>query len=268
MAGYCQPFFTSLRFRTSPLRAVFVACGLTLGWVAADVVYGVLVEASRLRLLTTHLLPLFAAAVLFCLWRLGREGQACARRVPLIAGASFLAAAAVTDLYITARADPYLTLEGNPYIRALIDLSERPYWFIYGLVVLTQSLFVGAFVMAWWAFLRHRDSIADSVRAARPRSWPGFLKAATGGARLTYRQWLFPIRPGEIPNPYFSVWPAALAVSFGISLFRLWAAAEWLGLVPTHPAIRGAVLVAGVAGTMFAYFAWLARAWRRGVPPA
>jgi len=264
MAASCDPFVTPVGLRASPLRTVFAACGLVLGWVTADVTYGLLVEVSRLRLLTTYLLPAFAGAVLVCLWRLGREGRGRANLSPLAAGTTFLISAAGIDLYVTVRADPYLTLEGNPYIRALLDLSGHSYWFIYGLVGLTQALFVGAFVTAWWAFLRHRESIAESVRAAGPRNRAEFLKAATGGGGLTYRQWLCPIRPSEIPDPYFSVWPAALSISFGISLFRLWVAGEWLSLVPASPPLRGAVLFTGVGGTTLAYFAWLARAWRRG----
>jgi hypothetical protein len=252
-----------VRSRWSPLRAVFAACGLTLGWVTTDVVYSLLVDQSRLRLLTTYLLPVFAAAVLFALWRLGLEGTSRARPAALLAGGSFLVAAACCDLFVTIRSDPFLNLEGNPYIRALLDTSSHPYWLVYALVVLTQALFVSTFVAAWWAFLRHQGVIAESVRAAAPRSWPQFLKAATGGGGLTYRQWLFPLRPREIPNPYHSVWPAALAVSFGVSLLRFWLAGEWLHLVPARAWLRGAVLMVGVGGTMVAYFAWLAWAWRR-----
>lgn len=263
MAGVWEVAVRPVRLRWSPLRAVFAACGLTLGWVTTDVVYGLLVDQTRLRLLTTYLLPAFAAAVLFALWRFGLQGTGRAHPAAFAAGGSFLIAAAGCDLFVTFRSDPYLNLEGNPYIRSLLDTTRHPYWLVYALVVATQGLFVGAFVTAWWAFLRHRDAIAGSVRAAAPRSCPEFLKAATGGGGLTYRQWLFPLRPAEIPDPYHSVWPAALAVSFGTSLLRFWLAGEWLDVVPAGASLRGAVLGIGVCGTMFAYFAWLARAWHR-----
>ncbi|MDQ3331506.1 MAG: hypothetical protein M3552_12770, partial [Planctomycetota bacterium] len=93
-------------------------------------------------------------------------------------------------------------------------------------------------------------------------SWMGFLKAATGGGHLTYRQWLVPLRTNEIPDPYLSVWPAALAACFGTSLFRYWAAAEWLQIVPAETTFRFAVLFVGVCGTLFAYYGWLAWHWR------
>jgi hypothetical protein len=256
-----------LRRRTS-LRAVFAVCGLTLGWVAADVVYGTLVEGSRLRVLTAYLLPAFAGAVLLSVWRFGRQGPGPVSRTAFATGGLFLCLAAGIDLCVTLRSDPNLTLEANPYIRALLDGTTLAPPAVLALVILTQSLFVATFVTAWWAFLRHRPTILASIRSAAPQTWPAFFKAATGGACLTYRAWLLPLRPGEIPDPYHSVWPAALAVCFGTSLFRLWAAGEWLDLVPAEPVLRAVVLLLGVGGTLLAYFAWLAASWRRGSPAA
>lgn len=263
MSSVLQAALPLRRPRLTPLRAVFGVCGLTLGWVAADVVYGALVEGSRLRVLTAYLLPAFAGAVLLSVWRFGRQGSGPVSRTAFAAGGTFLCLAAGLDLFVTLKSDPYLTLEANPYIRALLDGTTLPPIVILAVVILTQALFVASFVTAWWAFLRHRPTILASIRSAAPQTWPAFFKAATGGARLTYRQWLFPFRPGEIPDPYHSVWPAALAVCFGTSLFRLWAASEWLELAPADPVLRAVVLLLGVGGTLFAYFAWLAKTWRR-----
>lgn len=244
------------------LRLLFIACGLTLGWMCADLVYGLLFETHRLRLLTTYLMPLFAAGVLAALWRFGRLGQSRIGKPALIAGSLFLAAAAGLDLLVTVRSDPYLTLEANPYIRVILDETEHTYGFVYAHVATTQLMFVAIFVTCWWAFLRHRGLILENVLRASPRSWPEFLKAATGGDRLTYRQWLLPLHPREIPNPYHSVWPAALAASFGTSLFRYWAAAEWLLLVPAETTLRIVVLAIGVGCSVVAYYGWLAWRWR------
>jgi len=251
------------RMPLSPLRAVFAACGVTLGWLAADLAYGFLVDPHRLRLLTTYLLPFFAALVLMSVWRLGRDVAGAASPLELFLGGLFVVGAASLDLVVTVRSDPFLSLEGNPYIRVLLDVTEHSYRFVYALVALTQALFVTAFVAAWWAFLRHRHTITSKVQAANAKGWLAFVKAATGGGNLTYRQWLLPFRPEEIPDPYMSVWPAALAACFGTSLFRYWAAAEWMRLVPTETWLRYAVLTVGVGGTLAAYYGWLAWRWRR-----
>lgn len=247
----------------SPLRAVYAACGVMLGWLVADLAYGFLVDPHRLRLLTTYLLPFFAALMLVSVWRLGRAVAGTVRPLELVAGGMFVVAAALIDLTVTVRSDPFLSLEGNPYIRVLLDVTEHSYGFVYALVALTQALFVATFVAVWWAFLRHRRTITSRVTAAKSRSWPAFVKAATGGGHLSYRQWLVPLRPEEIPDPYMSVWPAALAACFGTSVLRYWAAAEWLRFVPAEPWMRYAVLTIGVGGTLAAYYGWLAWKWRR-----
>jgi hypothetical protein len=251
------------RMPLSPLQAVFTACGVTLGWLVADLAYGFLVDPHRLRLLTTYLLPFFAVLVLVSVWRLGLTVVGTARPLELIAGVTFLVGAALIDLTVTVRSDPFLSLEGNPYIRVLLDVTEHSYGFVYALVALTQALFVSTFVAVWWSFLRHRRNITAKVNVANAESWPSFVKAATGGGHLSYRQWLFPFKPHEIPDPYMSVWPAALAACFGTSLFRYWAAAEWMRLVPTESWMRYAVLTVGVVGTLVVYYGWLAWKWSR-----
>jgi hypothetical protein len=248
--------------RLTPLRAVFAACGVTLGWLATDLAYGILVDPHRLRLLTTYVLPVFATVVLWSVWRLARSANGSVRLVEFFAGSVFLIGAAAIDLIVTVKSDPFLSLEGNPYIRVLLDRTEHSYSFVYALVAITQVLFVAIFVTAWWAFLRHRSTIAGSLINSDATSWLGFAKAATGGGCLTYRQWLLPFRPEEIPDPYMSVWPAALAACFGTSLFRYWAAAEWLDFVPAETMLRFAALAVGVGGTLVAYYGWLALRWR------
>lgn len=255
------------QFPFSPLRAVFAACGVTLGWLAADLAYGFLVDPHRLRLLTTYLLPVFAVLVLVSVWRLGRSAAGTVRAFEFLAGGVFLVGAASFDLIVTVRSDPFLALEGNPYIRVLLDVTDHSYGFVYALVALTQALFVTTFVVAWWAFLRHRRTIIATVNEAEAENWLEFVKAATGGGRLSYRQWLFPLKPDEIPNPYMSVWPAALAACFGTSLFRYWAAAEWMRFVPAEPWLRYAVLACSVGGALVAYYGWLAWKWRGGSVP-
>jgi hypothetical protein len=254
--------------RLSPLRAVFAACGLMLGWLVADLAYGFLVDPHRLRLLTTYLLPFFGALLLVSVWRLGRAAVGAVKPFGFIVGGLFIVGAASIDLTVTVRRDPFLSLEGNPYIRVLLDVTHHSYGFVYALVAMTQALFVATFVAAWWAFLRHRRTITSQVTDAQAKTWPAFVKAATGGGHLSYRQWLFPLRPEEIPDPYMSVWPAALAACFGTSVLRYWAAAEWMRFVPTEPWMRYAVLTIGVGGTLVAYYGWLAWTWRRSITPS
>lgn len=251
--------------RQMRLRLLFIVCGLTLGWMSADVVYGFFSSSLRLRLLTTYVMPLFAGVILICLCRFGGLGKSAVAWWQMAVGLVFLATAAVLDLVVTVRSDPYLTLEANPYIRVLLDETTHSYAFVFAHVAITQILFVAIFGACWWAFLRHRELILEGVIDPAPTSWLEFLKAATGGKRLTYRQWLLPLRPQEIPDPYYSVWPVALAASFGTSLFRYWAASEWLLLVPAGTTLRIAVLATGVGGVVFTYYAWLGWKWRKSV---
>ena len=250
------------------LRQFLVGCLLVLGWVAVDVsVWFATYEnwlpmdrqmAHRLRLGTAYLLPLFAALTIWLLEKLSRQGVAIQCRIASVSGVLFILGGACFDLAVTVTHSPDLSLEGNPYIRALLD-SQHTLHFVYTYSLLTQIWFVGLFCGIWLGFLRHARYLAESIQAAHPRNWIEFLKAATGGAHLTHRQWLVPYKASEVPLLYHSMWATAVAVVFGITLFRWYVGLEWLGVVEPTLTLRISIIMTGVLGALMLYFLGL---WR------
>lgn len=264
-----EPLETVIHWQQNrALRRFLIGAVLVLSWVAVDVgIWFATYEnwlpverqtANRLRLGTAYLLPLFAAATVWLLDQVSRQGVAFQSRIAATSGVLFILCGAGFDLCVTLFHSPDLAMEGNPYIRALLD-SRHSLGFVYLYGSLTQIWFIGLFCAVWLGFLRHARILADSIRAARPRTWLEFLKAATGGGHLTHRQWLLPITPQEVPLLYHSMWATAIAVVFGITLFRWYAGLEWLGVVEPTITLRIGIILTGVMGSLALYFLGL---WR------
>ncbi len=218
----------------------------------------------RLHLYTAYSLPAIGLIALILLDRLINQGKT---RLPwgiTACGGLFIVGGAILDMAVTVAHSPNLELEGNPYIRILLD-SQHSLPFVYSHALLTQSLYITLFCGIWIGFLRHRRIIVDTISAASPTSSLEFLKAATGGSHLTMRQWLFPIRFSEAPLLYHYVWLIAIPVVFGISLFRWYAAMEWIGLVEPTDSTRICVVLHGVFSTLILYLLALWRLYRQSV---
>lgn len=212
----------------------------------------------RLHLYTSYLLPVIAMVCIVMFGRLANQGQS---RLPVgsfVLGLVFIIGGAVCDITVTISCNPTLEAEGNPFVRVLLD-SHHSLSFVYVHSLITQSLYVTMFCCMWAGFLKHRHTIGATITEASPESLVGFLKAATGGSHLTTRQWLFPVRMSEAPCPYHYVWLIAVSVVFGISLFRWYAALEWLGIVEPSFVSRTLVVLHGVLGAMVIYFGTM---WR------
>ncbi len=172
-----------------------------------------------------------------------------------------IAGAAVLDLSVTFYFSPNLRNEGNPVVRALLDSGHSLHW-VTAHMLLTTLMVVGTFCAFWRAFLAHQMYLLETIREANPANWVSFLKASTGGAHLTTRQWIFPCRVSELPRLYHGIWLVGIAIVFGITLFRYYVSLEWLGVF--EPALwpRCIALFAGVTGTIILYFACLFRDYR------
>ena len=218
--------------------------------------------AWRLHLYTAYSLPALGLLALVLLDRLVNQGKT---RLPwgiTVCGGLFIVGGALIDMAVTVAHSPNLEMEGNPYIRILLD-SQHSLPFVYAHALFTQSLYITLFCGIWIGFLRHRQIIVQTIAAGSPGSWIDFLKAATGGSHLTIRQWLFPIHMSEIPRLYHYVWVIAIPVVFGISLFRWYAAMEWLGLVEPDVLTRLGVVLHGVFSTLILYFLVLWRLYQQ-----
>ena len=219
-------------------------------------------DSWRLHIYTAYSLPALGLIALVLLDRLVNQGQT---RLPwgiAFCGGVFIVGGAILDMAVTVAHSPDLELEGNPYVRILLD-SQHPLPFVYMHALFTQSLYITLFCGIWIGFLRHREIIVETIASASPNSWMEFLKAATGGSHLSFRQWLFPIRPSEGPLLYHYVWLIAIPIVFGISLFRWYAAMEWMGLVEPENFTRFLIILHGVFSTLVLYLLALWRLYRQ-----
>ena len=225
-------------------------------WLPAD--------SWRLHLYTAYSLPGLGLISLILLDRLVNQGKT---RLPwgiTACGGLFIVGGAVLDMAVTVAHSPNLEMEGNPYVRILLD-SQHSLGFVYAHALFTQSLYITLFCGIWIGFLRHRQIIVDTISSSSPTSWVDFLRAATGGAHLTTRQWLFPIRMSEAPLMYHYIWLIAIPVVFGISLFRWYAAMEWIGLVEPTDSTRILVVLHGVFSTLVLYILSLWRLYQQSI---
>jgi hypothetical protein len=95
------------------------------------------------------------------------------------------------------------------------------------------------------------------------------LKAATGGAKLTWRQWLLPLTYDELHDAYHLFW-AMVAVAVAASAYRWYIGLAWFGLVPPArvfvPVVACIACLAGLA--TYVLWLWSAARQHRGSGPA
>ena len=229
---------------------------LLLPWVPTD--------SWRLHLYTAYSLPAIGFIILILLDRLANQGKTQLPWLMTVCGGLFIVGGAILDMAVTVAHSPNLELEGNPYVRILLD-SQHSLTFVYIHALFTQSLYITLFCGVWIGFLRHRQILVDTIASASPGSWWEFLKAATGGAHLSTRQWLFPIRPSEGPLLYHYLWLIAVPIVFGIRQLRSYAAMEWLGVVEPTSCTRLLVVLHGVFSALVLYLMFLWRMYRQSV---
>jgi hypothetical protein len=240
------------------------AWAFLLLFLASAIALGVVFGLKRFPYLTLplcHTLPaiLMLSAVLSAALAWSGEGDAPLAAVMPVA--AFIIGGALFDIWATLVHSPDLKLEENPIARALLD-SNHTLEFVYGYAALCQTLWLLTLCFLWVAFLRHRAGLIESVRGQR--TVLSFLKAAHGGAALTYRQWLFPLTLEELPDPRPLVWIVAVAF-LGLAVDRWWFGLEWYGLAP-H-ALRYWAIGAGFVAALLVYFVWLWHASAVEPPP-
>jgi len=268
-----QAAVTSLR-TNAPLRNLAVLGALLLLWTT--LVFGWSLWAAydgdwtretaavptRLQILSAYFAPLAGGlfiGYLICIMRQG-TGWDCPGQ--FWGGCLFIAGAAVLDVSVTFYFSPDLVDEGNPVVRTLLDSGHELPW-VMAYMLLTTLAVIGTFCTFWGAFLAHRPFLLRTIHEARPPHWIDFLKAATGGARLSLRQWLFPCRWSELPRLYHGIWMVGIAIVFGITLFRYYVSLEWLGLFEPVLHFRLIALASSVTVSLAFYFVLLARDYQK-----
>ncbi len=227
------------------------SCILLVG-LAADILCQYLGWMPEHAVLTACVFPVMTVPVIMRVFRLGLMGSQTIPIKPAMWGAAFIVMAAVMDLTCTVMINPNLEQEGNIYLRRLLDAGCSVNS-VYTYMMITQLLFVTMFVVVWWSFLHHYPLLVKSIVVSDPQSLIEFLKSATGGAHLTWRQWIIPLKPSEVPLLYHCFWFASVGVVFGISVFRYYAALEWLDVVPVSMEGRIMTATSGILMSLLAY---------------
>lgn len=98
-----------------------------------------------------------------------------------------------------------------------------------------------------------------------PAALARFVKAATGGGSLSWRQWIVPLRFSELPSWSHVVW-VLVPVVLGGAAYRWYLALQWYGLVPASPDDVVGLLLILLA--CVGYPVWLYREYVRGTAQA
>jgi hypothetical protein len=204
-------------------------------------------------------LGLFAASA----FRLMIAGKAPIPGNTFAAGAAFIVGGAGFDIFATLLHSPDLRDETNPYARFLLASGHSVrFVLVYG--ALCQSLLAIGSILLWRGLLAHRATIIDSIRDSS-RSFPGFMKAILGGAKVTWKQWIIPwLRGrGDRSERYFYYPWLIAAMLVGSAAHRWYLGLEWFGFAPGQ---RIVVAISSVVLGLAVYFGWAWHAVRR--PPA
>jgi hypothetical protein len=203
-----------------------------------------------------YLLPVPALGVVVCLLRVLRHGPGKLPWLPFLIGSAYMLGGMAFDVLATVVHSPDLSDEGNPIARTLLDSGQGlTVVYLYGAGMQTLDA-VGACVL-WAAFLRHRHTWLRTTWDSGPQSLPQFLKAATGGARLSWREYFLPLRLSELKriSVYHLFWvlPPAL---LGACVERWYLGFAWYRILPAGH--HYAVLVGGALLGVVAVLVWLA----------
>jgi hypothetical protein len=197
--------------------------------------------------------------VLSCLWFLW-TGPHGVRRGPCYAGCLFVLGGIWLDLFGTVVHSPDLEQEANLIARYLLD-SGRSVGFVYAYGAAGQLCVAVAQCALWIALVKHLPIYLESSYADARSSFAGFLKAALGSGKLTWRQFFWSVRAGRGVSWYHSL---CFLIPFGVLLgaaHRWYLGLDWFGLFRRVP---GPLAMAILSAAFFsAYFVWLFWAYRR-----
>jgi hypothetical protein len=208
---------------------------------------------KQFHLLIAYVLPLGNFVLLALAIQLLRKGRDPFPRSLFLAGAFYVVGGIALDVFATILHTPDLKDETNPFARFLLD-SGHSLGFVYVYGFVAQTL-LGLFACAFWgAFLHHKNTWLEASLECHPKSFIEYFKAATGGGKLTYRQWLFPMRLSELPSFYYAIW-FLIPVIFGSILERWYLGLFWFQACPFVP--YHLVGIAGIVICLLFFVGWL-----------
>ncbi len=178
-------------------------------------------------------------------------------RTPFWLGFGFIVGGITFDLWATLLQSPDLSMEGNKVISTLLYSDHNPdFIYVYGLGL--QSILACIMILLWAGFLRHRHTWFNAVMSQTPRTFAEFLKAATGGGRLTWRQYFAPKGKSELLCVYHTLLWTLPPMLLYAAAFRWYVALDWFEIVPGPYSLPGVRMVASMAACIFgAFFLWL-----------
>lgn len=234
-------------------REARILLGAGLGWPLVLVFAYYIRPELGWQIPVAYLTPIILLPSLIVGVKLARMGTASAPVSIMMLGVLYIVSGPVFDIAATLIHSPNLDNEANPIARVLLD-GGHSVVFLYCFGFICQSLWVGFLSTLWVGLLRHRFQMVDMVRESQ--NFPQLVKGATGGATLTWRQWLFPLRWSEMPHAYGFFWILAV-VLISDSNYRWYLGFTWFGL---FPGMDWFVILGGIvlALSLYLYWLWLA----------
>ena len=180
---------------------------LLLGTFATVIVFliGFLPVFKPLAIPMSYLAPFALVYAVVLAVILYRQGTSDVPPLPALIGIILVVGGVAFDLIVTVTHSPNLSKEANPFVRLFLD-SGYSLEFVYAYGFIFQFLFTLIICVLWIAFLRHRETLLASARKSNPKSGFAFLKAAMGGAHLSWRQFLIPLKLTDLPMSYHMTW--------------------------------------------------------------
>ena len=185
--------------------------------------------------------------------------------IPFLFGFLFVAGGAAFDGLATLAKSPTLTLEANRIARSLLDSGfSANLVIIYGLV--SQIAYVVFVCVLWAAFLKHKNTYLALVKGKKEQTGLGFIKAAMGGAHLSWKQFLGPVRISEFPTSYYLVWQLPVLL-VGTSLHRWYLGFAWLRIPPLPSVLERVLAISlSIAIPIIGYIIWLRKEFTKTKP--
>ena len=133
--------------------------------------------------------------------------------------------------------------------------------YVYGSV--SQLLYLILVCVLWATFLRHRRTLIASAMSAKPKSGLDFIKAATGGAHLSWRQYFLPLKLSELPKSYHLVLLIAVTLT-GSMTFNWYLGLSWIGVIPASHTVAVIVCIT-LSVTVYVIWLWFQYSQETGV---
>jgi len=189
---------------------------------------------EALRIALAYVLPSTFLIGIVLVVMLYRQGKDPLPKASLLGGWLFSIGGVALDAGTTIINTPTLAQEANVLARALLN-SGHSVAFVYAYGSVSQILYLMLVCGLWATFLRHRQTLIASAMSAHPKSGIDFIKAATGGAHLSWRQYLLPFKLSELPRSYQLVMLMAVTLT-GSMMFNWYLGFSWMNMIPaSHP---------------------------------